>query len=108
MSSLAIDMVNLSNSDRFKILRKWELMTYPSATAVVPQAAQEPSEGEQCRVLTAFVKLKDMVTQFNSGNAGTVADMTTGSLWLVTHGTAANAAESCQLTYCTRVRYDDF
>lgn len=49
-----------------------------------------------------YVKLKDALVGFNRGTAGTIADMDTGAIFVVTIGSAAPGAEGWNCQYATR------
>lgn len=74
-SSKATDMVNLDNRDRFIILRdKTFIIPYQSTTAT-----QAVAGCPTVHHVDEFLKM-NMETVFNAGTAGTVGDITTGSL----------------------------
>lgn len=85
---------NLENRRRFKIL-------YDRAFTL--NATGEPG-GE--RFHKFYRRLAHPVT-FNTGNAGTIADITMGSLYLITMGTNAPGATAGICTGRCRVRYED-
>jgi len=85
---------NLENRKRFKILfdRTWHL-----------NASAEPNSQ---RIFKFYRRLAHPVT-FNAGDAGTVADIVTGSLYMVTLGSAAPGATSGEVLVSSRLRYTD-
>jgi len=85
---------NLENRKRFKILMD---MSY------VINAAGEPGTG---RMEKYYRKLAHPVT-FNSGNAGTIADITTGSLYLMWTSSVGAGATAGTIQGRVRVRYTD-
>jgi len=85
---------NLENRKRFKILMDKRI-------DVNGLSASDP--GQTSRSFQFYRRLRHPVT-FNSGDAGTVADITTGSLYLMFLTTTDNNM-TCQ--YYSRVRYED-
>jgi len=85
---------NLENRSRFKIL--FDRTYYLNASG----------ESLSGRVEKFYRRLAHPTT-FNAGVAGTIADITTGSLYIVCVGNIAVGATAGQLTYFSRVRYDD-
>jgi len=85
---------NLENRKRFKILfdRTWHL----NATA-------EPNSQH---IFKFYRRLAHPVT-FNAGDAGTVADIVTGSLYMVTVGSVAAGATAGSVLVSSRIRYTD-
>lgn len=85
---------NLENRKRFKILfdRTWHL----NATA-------EPNSQH---IFKFYRRLAHPMT-FNAGDAGTVADITTGSLYLVAIGSVAPGATAGSVLFNARIRYSD-
>lgn len=103
-------MLNLSNSDRFRILRDWHWKlgadsTTGSTTTTLPD--KEISIQHSPHQFKAFVNLKGLDTHFNTGTAGTVADITTGGLFLLSFGLNAAADDRCSVTFNSRLRFFD-
>lgn len=94
VSATAISPRNLENRHRFKIL-------YDRTIEV-----NNVGEPGSTKARKFYRRLAHPVT-FNAGVAGTVADITTGSLYMITIGTeAAGATAGSTSVYC-RVRYQD-
>ena len=89
---------NMSNIDRFKII--WSTGLF-DITGNSTSAANLTDDS--CHTFTMHKKC-DLWTQFNAGNAGTVADIQTGSLYFLSLGTTA-AASGITHTLCIRIRY---
>lgn len=89
-----ISLKNLENRKRFKIM--YDQTIYLNATG-------EPGAGN---VGKWYRRLRHPVT-FNSGNAGTVADITTGSLYALVVGSEAAGATAGNILLKTRIRYLD-
>lgn len=85
---------NLENRRRFKILMD---------KRVTLNASGEPNSNI---IWTFYRRLRHPIT-FNSGDAGTVADITTGSLYLVVVGNAAAGATAGTTSVYSRVRYTE-
>jgi len=85
---------NLENRRRFKILmdRRYTLNQASEAGSKISDSF--------------YRRLRHPIT-FNSGDAGTVADITTGSLYLVTMGSNAAGATAGSCLYYSRVRFQD-
>jgi len=85
---------NLENRKRFKIL-------YDRCHSL--NAVAEPGSHVTRRF---YRRLRHPVT-FNSGDAGSVADIVTGSLYLIVIGTVAPGATAGSVTFSSRIRYLD-
>lgn len=85
---------SLENRKRFKILMD---------KTVTLNASGEPGSNE---FFQFYRRLRHPV-EYNSGNAGTVADITTGSLYLVVIGSNAAGATAGALTWNSRIRFLD-
>lgn len=95
-------MRNLENRKRFKILmdKTYTLNTNYTGAATVYDATNNHHFIEYYR------KLEHPVT-FNSGSAGTVADISTGSLYMLTLGSVVAGTAACAISMCSRVRFQD-
>lgn len=113
-STSAFSGLNLSNADRFKVLRdsSWDIpFAFDSigggggnVSTQTPQVLGDisrPSSGKW------FVKLNGLETHYNSTNGGTIADVTTGSLLLVTLGLNSSTNYNFALDGQARVRFTD-
>lgn len=89
-----VAMKSLENRRRFKIMMD---------RTVVLNASAEPGSMNYYKY---YRKLCHPVT-FNSGDAGTVADITTGSLYFITLGSSAPGATAGSTICQGRVRYQD-
>jgi len=85
---------NLENRKRFKILHD---VSYPIETT---------ANALSLKVHKFYRRLAHPIT-FNTGNAGTVADIATGSLYLIALGSNAAGGNAAQFTYSCRIRYLD-
>jgi len=85
---------NLENRKRFKILFD---------RTVALNASGEPGSSVTRRF---YRKLRHPVS-FNAGDAGTVADIVTGSLYLIVIGTTAPGVAAGAVFFAARIRYTD-
>lgn len=116
LTSTAMDGLNISNAERFKVLRDWRVAiggtngaigSTAGSTALLqcfPGATKDGLIGGVCE---AFIKLNGLETHFNTGVAGTVADISTGGLFILTLGKTAAATAPYKLIFTTRKRYWD-
>lgn len=84
----------LENRKRFKILMDKKF------------ALSASGEANSNQVFEFYRRLRHPVT-YNSGSAGTVADIATGSLYIVVIGTEVAGATAGLCTFRTRVRFQD-
>jgi len=89
---------NLENRRRFKILydRLFDLPSRITATVSGPEKVHDKF----------YRRLRHPIT-FNSGDAGTVADITTGSLYAVVIGDVVAGDTDASVTLYSRIRYQD-
>ena len=86
----------LENRKRFKTL--YDKSRYMNATA-------EPNSGCYTH---KYIKLKrPLITEYNTGNAGTIADIVSNSLYLYGIGSSAPGATAGFCTGYVRIRYTD-
>lgn len=111
-SSLCRDGLNLANRERFKVLidESLYLPAYNQAAAANYTSNISPpnvtDKNPSMFNFDRYVLLHDLDTHFNNNNAGTVADIQTGSLimfWI----TDASAGANWTFTVSARTRYDD-
>lgn len=104
-ASTATSEINLNNRARFKIIRDHQII-FPSVTfnagVLTNQAFQETDNQMN---IDMFIKLKGLETMFNAGAAGTIADITTGALFVGFIANNNNGLWSC--TFGSRLRYYD-
>lgn len=100
--------VNLSNSERFKILRHEYLKFEAPGDIRVQNPSDDLTDYHKKVTVNMFIKMKDMPVQYNVGTAGTVADIQTGSLYLMVLSNATTATTATRyLNFATRVRFTD-
>jgi len=85
---------NLENRRRFKIM--FDRTFYIAAATK-----------QGCRRTFKFYRHLRHPVEFNAGDAGTVADITTGSLYFIVIGSQANDGTDGVVVYTSRVRYQD-
>lgn len=106
-SGTSFDFVNMSNSERFKVLRH-QRMHFTKSAAGTQAVSRDTSDYLYGTSVDWFVKLKNMPVQYNTGTAGTIADLQTGALYLVTLSNAVTATSANhQLAFGARVRFTD-
>lgn len=94
---------NLNNRKRFKIL-----MDKPYAMGGILNGAGTGSQTPNLRMLKKYIKFKrPIVTEYNTGNAGTVADIASNSLYLFTLGTEVAGNTDTNMLGYIRIRYTD-
>lgn len=100
----ATTFVNLNNSKRFVILGKalfhdCNLAHIPAPIGIIDCTSK------MVEIWVPSKKIKNLVTEFNAGVAGTIADINVGALYLVTIGQFVNTPSV--LTFSTRTRFCD-
>lgn len=94
---------NLANRKRFKIM--WDKLVPMGGNL---NAAGTPSTLPNMRIVKMYMKLRrPLVIEYNTGIAGTVADISTNSLYLVTLGTEAAGNTDVNMVGYARIRYVD-
>lgn len=90
---------NLANRKRFKIIYDKTLTTDPQITN---------QGGVLQRFQKGYIKFRrPLVTEYNTGIAGNVADISTNSMYLIYFGEQAAGAQNSTLTGFWRIRYTD-
>lgn len=105
-TTTSMSNVNISNADRFHVLRDWFWkVDVPGGTSAGNQPSQVATDFKPFSV-KSFVKL-GLLTHYNAVNGGTVADITSGALLLLTAG--FNSSANCQyrLRFVARTRFTD-
>lgn len=101
-SSGICGMRNLENRKRFKILmdRTYVINANYTGAATIYSACNNHHFLEYYRKL-------DHPVVFNSGSAGAVSDISTGSLYMIRIGSVTAGTAAAAITFCSRVRYQD-
>lgn len=84
----------LTQRDRFVVLRRWNYVIYPDTIV------------NNSRTLR-YYKRHNLKVTYNAGNAGSIADIQKGALYLVTLGQNVAGNTAGTLTYQCRLRYLD-
>lgn len=87
-------LLNLDNARRFRVIMD---KVYPIGFS---------TSGPTCFLFKKWMKL-NLPVEFNTGNAGTVGDITTGSLYLFVWQDGNLATASPQSIFTTRIRFSD-
>lgn len=107
--------MNINNTRRFLVLKdqSWAM----NQIFVVPQVANVGTNLQPSSALTDYTtlhfkwyinrKLKNLLTEFNAGAAGTVADITSGAVYLFAIGKWGAGAGNWACDFCSRVRFCD-
>lgn len=107
MASTAISHLNPNNRDRFKILWDKQYVFGPIKVDNTATQSYGWAQGPSVYQVKFFKKMK-LETIFNSGSAGTIADIQSGALYLLTIGTTAPGTNTdADFIVTTRVRFDD-
>lgn len=96
--------INLFNRARFKILRDKQFCT-PAVTNTAGVLTNLNYPSNNVFEFNEFIKLKGLEAVYNGTNGGTIADITSGSLYLVT--LCDQQAAGWQFIYTSRLRYYD-
>lgn len=97
--------LNLNNRDRFRIL--WD-KTYALGPYVVDTTATQSIMGtcQQVAVVKKFKKI-NVETIYNSTNAGTIADINSGAIYMMWIGNVSGSTLSSAARVSVRVRFSD-
>lgn len=105
-ATTALSEINLTNRQRFKILRDHQIQ-FPSvsdaAGVLTNEAFPETYQGHTN--IEMFIKLKGLEAIYNSTNGGTIADITSGAIGIIVVCEVNNS--SWQLGYTSRLRFYD-
>lgn len=94
-------MHNLANRKRFKILRD---QSFTLGSVVAGASTGMPTARNE----HVYIKFrKGLVTEYNTGNAGTVADISTNSLYLMYFGSEVAGNTDVACNGLVRIRYTD-
>jgi len=90
---------NDSNSDRFKVLRRWDWTFTGNSTT--------PVTGGEAKTFDEFVDLKNLPYVAKAVGTGAIGDIAEGAIYLVTMGIDAAGTTGARLTCGTRLRFVD-
>lgn len=94
-------MQNLDNSDRFVILKRFDCDMVGTAAATTA-----PTD-KSIYTIDFFIPLNELVTKFDTSNAGDITDITSGSLFLYAVGMNPTGTAAGSITFTSRVRFHD-
>lgn len=106
-ASTSVSHLNLNNRERFQIIadKQYSFDPYHFSNTATQSYA---STTNQTRVIKLFKTLKDTSVVFNATNGGTVADITSGALYMMTIGNiVAGTNNDGNFNVTTRVRFTD-
>lgn len=96
--------ININNRERFQILRDRRFILPPlTNTAGQLTNFQVIDQLQQSFNIDEFIKLRGLEAVYNATNGGTIADITSGSIGMLTLGSTGN----WEFTFSTRLRYYD-
>lgn len=87
------------NSDRFKILRRWDFQLLGNTTA--------PATGLEGFSADAFVPMKGIPIEFNAAGTGAIGDISKNALYLITVGVNAAGGTAANATLAFRTRFTE-
>lgn len=93
-------MRNISNGTRFRILKTWEDCNVGNQTTAGQQT------DNTCMAFKYFQRCNITVT-YNANNAGTVGDIQTNALYIITMGNQVSGTSNSLLYGTVRIRYTD-
>jgi hypothetical protein len=106
----AFENINPENRDRFIIIRDKCVYIPPAgAGAAVSNTLTQYVDPSGSMCLDFYAKLGGLETKYNNGTAGTVGDITTGALWIVSRSNVALAGTTAHfnLQYAARLTIRD-
>lgn len=105
-SSLSYAQLNYDNRDRFSIIADYQAVLGPFAVATTGVAIF--SSFDNCGKEVNIYRSLRLPTIFNATNGGTVADINSGALWMVTIGNVAAGTDTdANFRVSVRVKYLD-
>lgn len=103
-AATSVAQLNLNNRDRFIILRDKQFNLNAYAYNVTAQTAVASLSNSHC--VKEYIPL-NVETIFNAGTTGTVADITSGALYMFWIGNRAAGGDDVTCALSSRVRYAD-
>jgi len=95
ISVSTLSLTNLDNRNRFVVL--YDKLMYLNATG----------EAGAAIAYRKHIPMRNIITQFNNGNAGTIADITTNSVYVISIGGNVAGVTAGTTVYRSRLRYTD-
>lgn len=105
VSASPVSHLNLNNRDRFRILADETFVFDPYINVTTATQAQS-STVNQIHDVKRYQRT-NIETIFNATNGGTIADITSGALFLLTIGSTVAGNNDGILQFTSRVRYSD-
>lgn len=90
---------NDTNSDRFRIVRRWDYVLIGNAAT--------PATGKEAKDFEEFVDLKNLPVQFSNAATGAIGDIKKGALYFVTVGANVAGTTAGSVTCAFRTRFID-
>lgn len=107
-SSTALSGMNLDNGDRFVMLRDYRFKTDAISAPQVAGDAQQDTAVSCPWIINDYINLQDSPTIYGAtANAGTIADIQTGSIWLMALGSQSAANFQYEFVGSSRLRFVD-
>lgn len=106
VSSNPRSQLNLNNRDRFKVIKDQCFVFDPYIYFDQAATQAEVTASNQIKQVKCYKKL-NMETIFNSGNAGTIGDITSGALYMLWLGDISGGTADALAQLSTRVRFYD-
>lgn len=106
--SLVTSQLNLNNRERFTILKD-KLFCFDPLVTVTTATQAQAAASNQIQNFKCYKKLNQQTT-YNAGNAGTIADINTGALymfWISNGPIASTPNDGASGLVSTRVRFAD-
>lgn len=100
----ATSQLNIDSRDRFKVLCDKQFAMGPFVIDTVNHYGL--TSNQQAYAVKKYKKLY-LETIFNSTNGGSIADITTGALWMVWVGSQPAGNDDCIATVTSRLRFSD-
>lgn len=97
--------LNINNRTRFRVLHD-ETFTVPNSFKAFTAATGAVGNIGGAHEVKVYKKV-DIPVTFNSGDAGTFADIQNGAIYMLWVGSAAAGTTDCNATLSTRVRFTD-
>jgi len=102
----AYSKMNMNNVERFLILRDHRVQIPDNGVSALERSEAAIMNYDSQANINWFVKLTDLETHFKA-SAGSVGDIATGALYLITFGPVASATAGYSIIYNARLRYHD-
>jgi len=100
--------INMTNRERFVVLMDERIMAPSASTQTAPAVSTRfPDPVSTTFKIQRFIKLNDLSVMYNQTNGGTVGDIQTGGLYLVTFGGYTTSNAGWVLNASFRLKYDD-